>query len=131
MEPDGCGFPRTLRLTKPADFARVFENAQKSTDVCLTVLARTNVVGHPRLGMAISKRNIRNAADRNRIKRCVRESFRLQACRLGNLDFVVMAKPAARQSEGAQLRGSLERHWNNLVKRCNSRCSNSSDSTAI
>lgn len=129
--PDGCGFPRTLRLTKPADFARVFENAQKSADGYLTVLARTNALGHPRLGLAISKRNIRNAVDRNRIKRCVRESFRLQAAELGNLDIVVMARPAARQSEGAQLRGSLERHWNKLVKRCNSRCSDSSESTAI
>lgn len=123
-------FPRDRRLGKAADFRHVFEKAQKSTDAYLTVLARRTEKGYPRLGLAISKKTIRNATDRNRIKRLVRESFRLQQHALGSLDIVVMARGGARQADRKTLRLSLEKHWEILIKRCDSRWCNSSSSTA-
>jgi len=114
------GFPRNHRLVKPADYQTVFGGAQKSSDVYLIVLARVNDRGHSRLGLAISKKNIRNAVDRNRIKRLVRESFRLRQADLGSVDYVVMARTAARQADNKTLRLSLEKHWITLIKRCDS-----------
>jgi ribonuclease P protein component len=114
------GFPRERRLGTPADFQYVFEHAQKSADACLTVLARPNGLGRPRLGLAIAKKSIRNAADRNRIKRLIRESFRMRQAELGSVDFVVVARPPAKQASCEVLRSTLERHWASLVKRCNS-----------
>ncbi len=114
------GFPPGHRLGSPADFQTVFESAQKSADAYLTVLARPSGRGHARLGLAIAKKSLRKACDRNRVKRLARESFRLRQAGLGSVDFVVMARPAARQADNETLRSSLEKHWTSLVKRCNS-----------
>jgi ribonuclease P protein component len=114
------GFPRKHRLVKPADYQFVFDNAQKSADACLTVLGRANGRECARLGLAIAKKSIRSAADRNRIKRLVRESFRLRQAEMGSVDFVVMARKPAELATLETLRSALEKHWTSLVKRCNS-----------
>jgi ribonuclease P protein component len=114
------GFPRELRLGSPADFQNVFENAQRSADTYLTVLARPNKRGHARLGLAIAKKSIRNAVDRNRVKRLIRESFRLRQMGFGGVDFVVMARPLAKQASNEILQSALAKHWASLTKRCNS-----------
>jgi ribonuclease P protein component len=45
--------------------------------------------GAARLGMLISRRHAARAVVRNRIKRCIREAFRLEQERLGPLDVLV------------------------------------------
>lgn len=116
----GCGFSRTLRLLKAADYQAVFDKAHKSADGFLTVLGTANPMGYARLGLAVSKKNIRHAVARNRIKRLVRESFRLNRHQLGSVDFVVMARPQALQADNQTLRNALDKHWKILAKRCNS-----------
>ncbi|MES9966781.1 MAG: ribonuclease P protein component [Sedimenticola sp.] len=110
-------FPRSARLLKPAEFSRVFERPRKSVDNCFTVLFRDNNLEEARLGLAISKKNVRRAVDRNLIKRLVRESFRCQREQLGGLDIVVMARRNLPATDRSALRSSLDKHWSNLVKR--------------
>lgn len=83
------------RLVKKADFDRVFAENQRARTDYVMVMARPNAVGHPRLGMVIPKRLLGRAVDRNRVKRCVRESFRQVLAELPACDFVVrlFAKP--------------------------------------
>src|SRR5699024_8333862 len=69
-------FPRSARLVRPSQYRSVFANARKYTGAGFVVLAADNDVGHARLGMAIAKKRLRRAVDRNRIRRTVRESFR-------------------------------------------------------
>ena len=59
------------------------------------VMVRPNQVGHPRLGMIVAKRLLARAVDRNRVKRCIRESFRQVLPELPACDFVVrlIARP--------------------------------------
>jgi ribonuclease P protein component len=45
--------------------------------------------GDPRLGLLVTRRHAARASDRNRIKRCVREAFRLEQGRLGAVDLLV------------------------------------------
>jgi len=111
------GFPRLHRLTKPGEFQRVFAQPQKSSDRYFTVLAVRNDLGHDRLGLAIAKKNIKKAVDRNVIKRTVRENFRIQQ-NMGNIDVVVMARRDALEVSPDILRKSLEKHWLKLVSRC-------------
>ena len=90
-------FGRAVRLLKPAEFERVFaENERARTDTLL-VMVRPNAFGRARLGMIIAKRLLPRAVDRNRIKRCVRETFRVQRMDLPACDFVIrlIAKPEA------------------------------------
>jgi ribonuclease P protein component len=112
------GFPRSLRLNRSGDFQPVFEQANRSADRYLTVLARANGAQKPRLGLAISRKQVADATDRNRIKRLVRESFRLNQHDLGGLDFIVMARQSAVQASREVLRYSLQKHWQNQVKQC-------------
>jgi len=111
------GFPRLHRLNKPGEFQRVFAKAQKSSDRYFTVLAASNEFDHARLGLAIAKKNIKKAVDRNVIKRTVRENFRIQQ-NMGNIDVVVMARRDALDASPDILIKSLEKHWLKLVSRC-------------
>lgn len=83
------------RLVNKSDFDRVFADNQRAKTDYVMVMARPNQVGHPRLGMIVAKRLLARAVDRNRVKRCVRESFRQVMLGLPACDFVVrlIAKP--------------------------------------
>ena len=111
-------FSKRVRLLKPADFSRVFNKAHRSSDRQLTILATVNDLGYPRLGMAISRKHAKRAVDRNRIKRLVRESFRLNQADLPAADFVVLAKPATKTAPNQDVFKSLQHHWHRLTKLC-------------
>jgi ribonuclease P protein component len=53
--------------------------------------------------MLVTRKHAARATDRNRIKRCIREAFRLEQENLGPLDILVRppygAKPSARMIE--------------------------------
>jgi ribonuclease P protein component len=74
-----------------------------------------NSQGGPRLGLAIATRVFRTAVARNRIKRLVRESFRLNQYALPALDVVVAARDAARHADAQVLRSSLAKFWKTLA----------------
>ncbi len=76
-----------------------------------TVLYKRNPGAQARLGLAISGKQCRGAVARNRLKRVIRESFRLHREALAGLDLVVINHaPAARASNKA-LFDSLDGHW--------------------
>ena len=111
-------FPRTARLLKPGAYRRVFEQSIRSSDSLFTVLARANGVSVVRLGLAISKKQLRRAVERNRIKRVVRESFRQQRSSLPPLDLVVLARRGTGRATNSRLRDSLRLHWQRLAGQC-------------
>ena len=76
--------------------------------------ARATAVGTARLGIAVSKRNLRLAVERNRIKRLVRESFRTSDIRDLSLDIVVLPRNAVRDADPARLRRTLQQRWDSL-----------------
>ena len=112
------GFGRDLRLLKPVEYKRVFDSATRVATRYLTLLARPNDLGHPRLGLAISRKSVRHAVDRNSIKRQVRESFRHHQELLGGIDIVVMARGGMETWDRQELRSTLDGKWRELRKRC-------------
>jgi ribonuclease P protein component len=107
-------FPRAHRLLTSNDFQRVFQAPIKSSDAFFTVLARSTSQNQPaRLGLAIARKQLKRAVDRNRVKRLVRECFRLQAP--AALDYVVMTRHIVQQKTNAQLRASLARHFERIA----------------
>lgn len=114
--------PRSLRLRDSGAFERVFASPRRSADRYFTVLGRDRPesMGVPtpgaRLGLAISKRCASRAIARNRIKRVVRESFRLTRQALGETDLVVLCQRAAVEADSATLRASLRAHWRRFYR---------------
>lgn len=69
-------FPRSHRLSGSKAFAAVFASRTRKTVGPLTVYGRTNGLPHARLGLSVS-RKVGPAVTRNRIKRRLREAYRL------------------------------------------------------
>ena len=82
------------------------------------VLARTNGLPFARLGLAITKKKTKRAVDRNRLKRLIRESFRMHQHLLAGLDLVVMNQRRGAMASNSQYFASLSRHWHKLIERC-------------
>lgn len=116
MIKEGSTFPRHVRLLSSRDFQAVFrDKSSRSSDQRWTLLARPNTLENARLGMAISKRVLKNAVDRNRIKRIVRESFRCHQQELSGLDIVVMCRNEVKQLANEELFDSLNTHWQRII----------------
>ena len=85
--------PKSRHLRLPAEFSAVYEAKTRESRGPLTVYALPNELGHPRLGMSVS-RKVGNAVRRNRIRRLIRESFRLLQHDLPTgYDLVVVVRP--------------------------------------
>jgi len=99
-------FPRSDRLHKRADFARVFGRKCSAGDSRLVVYVDINGLEITRLGLSISRR-VGKAHVRNRMKRLVREAFRLTRHELPTgLDLLCVIKPHQEPSLD-EYRGSL------------------------
>jgi len=84
----------------------------------LTATLRTNELGHARLGLAIAVKVAGNAVQRNRIRRVIRESFRLEQHTLPAVDVVVGARPQVRDAANAALRAALAGLWMKVTTAC-------------
>ena len=86
-------FPPSRRLRLPSEFSAVYNAKVRESRGPLTVYALPNELGHPRLGMSVS-RKVGTAVRRNRIRRLIRESFRLlQHDFPQGYDLVVVVRP--------------------------------------
>lgn len=103
------GLPRAARLLDGVSFKRVFDSRQTTGNAYFRIHFAPS--DQPRLGMAVSRRVHRRAVVRNRIRRQIRESFRLRRPNLPALDFVVLARPAAAELDRTDLRAALDQLW--------------------
>lgn len=111
------GFPRRLRLLTADEYRHVFDHAVfKIHGKGLLALARPNTLGHPRIGLVFSKKNVRRAVDRNRLKRLVRESIRLQQHRLPAVDIVVLSRRGVHEQDNDTVQRQLNGMWRRLDK---------------
>ena len=109
-------FPRARRLRKPGDFKRVYAGGRRSGNEYFTVNTQRNEFNAARLGMSVAVRTLGGAVERNRMRRVIRESFRLNQSMLPPMDIIIGVRSAARAAEPARLRASLERIWQKLVE---------------
>jgi ribonuclease P protein component len=116
--PERLTLPARLRLRRKREFDCVYARGRRTSDGLFTVTATSNETGAARLGSAVAVRTAGGAVARNRIRRIIRESFRLHQRELPPLDLVVSARPAAAAASRRELHASLATLWKRVGERC-------------
>jgi ribonuclease P protein component len=112
MTSHSARYPRSARVRARADFDRIFADCRRQATPRLAV--HWQVSDKPaRLGLAVSRKVDPHAVGRNRIKRVLRETFRQLRHELAPGDYVVVARPAAREATREQ----LQRHFLDVLRR--------------
>ncbi|MBA3312874.1 MAG: ribonuclease P protein component, partial [Planctomycetaceae bacterium] len=100
------------KLRSPSEFRVVYDGKVKAGDEHLLVFALRNDLGVTRLGLSVSKKH-GGAVARNRVKRLLREAFRLEQHELPiGLDLVLIP----RSDSGAML-ADYRRSLSSCVRR--------------
>lgn len=85
-------FPKELKIRKSSEYEEIFRKSKRLRGRHFDILYVQNSLGYCRTGIVVSKKNVRSAVKRNRIKRVVREVFRNNKSLFDSLDVVFLAK---------------------------------------
>lgn len=106
-------FSKEHHIRRPSEFKSVYVERKRFFGLFYIAYFRQNQLSYPRLGVVASKRNLRLAVSRNRVKRVAREVFRHRKKALAGWDLVITAKRQA----GEATQGELEACLINLMSR--------------
>lgn len=110
-------YGRDKRLLTSRQFSAVFDSPTgKAPGRSVLLLVRNNGLDHPRLGLVIGKKSVKLAVERNRIKRLIRDSFRLHQDFLSGLDIVVIARKELAELDNPQLHAQFAKLWRRLAR---------------
>lgn len=104
-------FDKNRRLITSNDFSYVFQDPNVKRCKEIIILGRVNFLNFSRLGISISRKNIKYSYQRNMIKRLIREKFRIIQHRLVQSDFVVIVKSNFTQKNCKLLVQKMEKLW--------------------
>lgn len=106
------GLGQDRRLTRKADFEYLLRQGRRHSRSGFTFFLRAREKGPARLGILISRKHAARATVRNRIKRCIREAFRLEQHGLGSID--VLVRPPYGVKPGRWMLGRLRELFSGL-----------------
>jgi ribonuclease P protein component len=108
-------FSKADRILKRSEFIAFRRSGRKIRSPYFFAIVLPNKLPHCRLGITVT-RKVGKAATRNRIKRRIREYFRLNRHRIdGNWDIHLIAKKEAGDIGFAQASSSLDRIFHQLA----------------
>jgi len=92
--PEGrYAFKKAERLRRRSEFSALFKSGKRIHSEYLTVILSTNTSDVRRLGLVVGKKVRKEAVRRNRMKRLLREFFRLNKHRLSaSQDILIVAR---------------------------------------
>lgn len=128
-------FSKSQRLLKAIDFKTVFDNPSfkvHQTNLLFFVKMREpmselsgNMEDSCRLGLAITKKKIKRANERNRLKRLIREQFRLHQYQFNHIfDVVVIVKVGTQSLSNQELFRQIDAGFQQIIHKANQFCLN-------
>lgn len=111
----GLTLPAKRRLRRKSDFDAAYARGRRFGNGFFGVTALWNDKAGPRLGLAVAVRTAGGGVERNRIRRIIRESFRLHQHELPSVDLVVSMRNNARKATPTELRDSLDALWKTVA----------------
>src|SRR6185436_14306225 len=116
--PRRLRFGAGLRLRSKPQFDAIYASGRRIDDRFFALRVKPNGTGRPRLGLAVAVKTAGNAVRRNRLRRLVRESFRLAQHPMCAVDIWVGVKTPAVTAPAATLRASLATLWQRVASTC-------------
>ncbi|PTH23703.1 ribonuclease P protein component [Staphylococcus arlettae] len=99
---------KQYRIKKNKDFQFVYKKGKSVANRQFVVYTKPNkTLTHFRLGISVSKK-IGNAVVRNRIKRGIREAFKVHKDDIIATEIIVIARQPAKDMTALQIQASLE-----------------------
>ena len=107
----------SFNLTK-ASLSPDYSYTLKHSDVAyrqaaVSIRGKYNHLEYPRIGYSIPKRGTKLACRRNRLKRLVKEAFRLNAHQLPKMDLIVLVQ---NESQDEVLSATLDAGFSKLIQ---------------
>lgn len=111
------GLGKALRLSVQQDIKAIFDNANAVRHPNLVLLGKSNELSYPRITIIVAKKNVKKANQRNRLKRLIRESFRLTQHPLAGNDFIVIVKQHLHEQANPDILAIMGQQWERYLKR--------------
>ena len=108
-------FTRHERLLKRVDYLRLSSEGHKVHTTNFVILWKERPVTSVRLGITVS-RKVGNAVMRNRLKRLIREFYRLNKGLFAPVDYNIIAKQGASRLEFSEVSQELGRALQRTIK---------------
>ena len=108
-------FGKNCRLCYSKEFQFLFRKGYRFRTGHFVVLTALNQSHQARLGVIIPKKALKLSTQRHRLKRIVRESFRLHQDNLKGCDIIIMMK--TREYSSTLARPTLEQIWAKINRR--------------
>ena len=115
---EDLSFPAARRLRRKWEFDQLYARGRRLGNSHFGITVCPNELGLARVGLAVASKPFGGSVPRNRIRRLIRESFRLRQHELPAVDLVVSARPLARNATAAELRASLDGLWDKVKVQC-------------
>lgn len=104
---DNC-FPRENRIKTWPEFKQVLRKGRRYRHPFFMCYYRPNTLNIGRLGVIISKRNVRLATHRNQVRRLLRETYRTSTAKQKGMDAVIVIQHGVNKADKRQLKQCLE-----------------------
>ena len=101
-------FPKELKIRTNSEYEEIFGKSKRLSTDHFNILFAPNSLGYPRMGLVVAKKAVPGAVERNRIKRVLREVFRLNKPLFGSMDVVFVAKKGSERLDYSLAKKEIE-----------------------
>ena len=109
-------YSRRHRYDAPGSFGPILRHGRKLRGRYVVVNVATGRSAESRLGLALTRRGIPRAVDRNRLRRIAREAFRRHRLKHAGLDCVIALRGAYDEMNAQAIADELRGLFNQLVQ---------------